>query len=78
MNHRRVLLVSLAIIGIIATSISNSLADSRPGLNTNHSTMSFLAGHRALDVDYEDGKGSDYLKFYATFHGPMRGLNFKW
>ena len=40
--------------------------------------VSFLAGYRALDVDYEDGSGNDYLKFDATFHGPMLGLNFKW
>lgn len=39
---------------------------------------SFLAGYRALDVDYEDGSGSDYFKFDAAFHGPMLGLNFTW
>jgi len=39
---------------------------------------SFLAGYRALDVDCEDGSGSDFFKFHATFYGPMLGLNFKW
>lgn len=40
--------------------------------------VSFLAGYRALDVNYEDGSGDDYFKFDATFHGPILGVNFKW
>jgi len=40
--------------------------------------VSFLAGYRALDINYEDGSGNDYFKFDATVHGPMLGLNFKW
>jgi hypothetical protein len=40
--------------------------------------VSFLAGYRALDIDYEDGSGRDYFKFDATVHGPLLGLNFKW
>lgn len=39
---------------------------------------SFLAGYRALDVNYETGSGSDYFKFDATIHGPVLGINFKW
>ncbi len=39
---------------------------------------SFIAGYRALDVDYEDGSGQNYFKFDATIHGPVIGLNFKW
>ncbi len=39
---------------------------------------SFIAGYRALDVDYEDGSGKDYFNFDATIHGPVLGLNFKW
>ncbi len=39
---------------------------------------SFIAGYRALDVDYEDGSGQDYFKFDATIYGPVIGLNFKW
>ncbi len=40
--------------------------------------VSFLAGYRALDIDYEDGTGNDYFKFDATVYGPLLGLNFKW
>ena len=39
---------------------------------------SFIAGYRALDVDYEDGSGRDYFSMDATIHGPVIGLNFKW
>jgi hypothetical protein len=39
---------------------------------------SFIAGYRALDLDYEDGSGLDYFKFDATIHGPVVGVNFKW
>ena len=39
---------------------------------------SFIAGYRALDVDYEDGSGSNYFNFDARIHGPVVGLNFKW
>ena len=39
---------------------------------------SFIAGYRALDVDYEDGSGRDYFRFDATVHGPVLGVNFKW
>ena len=38
----------------------------------------FLAGYRALDINYEDGSGNDYFKLDATIHGPVLGLNFKW
>lgn len=40
--------------------------------------VSFLAGYRALDVDYEDGIGRDYFRLDATIHGPLLGVNFKW
>jgi len=40
--------------------------------------VSFLAGYRALDIDYEDGSGSDYFKLDGTIHGPLLGVNFKW
>ncbi len=40
--------------------------------------VSFLGGYRALDVNYEDGSGSDYFKLDATIHGPILGVNFKW
>lgn len=40
--------------------------------------VSFLAGYRVLDVDYEDGSGNDYFKFDATVHGPILGITFKW
>lgn len=40
--------------------------------------VSFLAGYRALDIDYEDGSGNDYFKFDATVYGPLLGVNFKW
>lgn len=39
---------------------------------------SFIAGYRALNMDYEDGSGRDYFNFDATIHGPVIGLNFKW
>jgi len=39
---------------------------------------SFLAGYRALDMDYEDGSGRDYFNFDGTIHGPVIGVNFKW
>lgn len=42
----------------------------------NH--VSFLAGYRALDMDYEDGSGKDRFNYDATAHGPVLGLNFKW
>lgn len=40
--------------------------------------VSFLAGYRALDINYEDGSGNDYFNFDATIHGPMLGVNFRW
>jgi hypothetical protein len=40
--------------------------------------VSFLAGYRALNIDYEDGSGNDFFKFDATVHGPLLGVNFKW
>jgi hypothetical protein len=39
---------------------------------------SFIAGYRALYVDYEDGSGRDRFKFDATVHGPVFGVVFKW
>ncbi|MGB6020624.1 MAG: hypothetical protein WBF77_13610 [Sulfurimonadaceae bacterium] len=39
---------------------------------------SFLAGYRAIGMDYDEGSGADYFKFDATIHGPLIGLNFKW
>lgn len=39
---------------------------------------SFIAGYRALDMDYEDGSGRDYFNYDATIHGPVVGVNFKW
>jgi hypothetical protein len=39
---------------------------------------SFIAGYRALYVDYEDGSGLDRFKFDATVHGPVFGVVFKW
>ncbi len=41
---------------------------------------SFLAGYRAIGMDYEDGNIRDrnYFNFDATLHGPVIGLNFKW
>lgn len=39
---------------------------------------SFIAGYRALYVDYEDGSGRDYFNFDATIHGPVFGLKFNW
>lgn len=42
--------------------------------------VSFLAGYRAVGMDYEDGsqRSKDYFKFDATVHGPVLGINFKW
>ena len=39
---------------------------------------SFIAGYRALDVDYKDGSGRDYFNIDATIHGPVIGVNFNW
>jgi len=39
---------------------------------------SFIAGYRALDVDYKDGSGRDYFKLDVTIHGPVIGINFNW
>lgn len=42
--------------------------------------VSFIAGYRALDMDYEDGSvGSpNYFNYDATVHGPVLGVNFTW
>lgn len=42
--------------------------------------VSFIAGYRALGIDYEDGseQSRDYFNFDATIHGPMFGINFSW
>lgn len=42
--------------------------------------VAFLAGYRAVGMDYEDGsqRSKDYFKFDATVHGPVLGINFKW
>jgi len=42
--------------------------------------VSFLAGYRAIGMDYENGddRSRDYFKFDATIHGPVVGINFKW
>lgn len=42
--------------------------------------VSFLAGYRAIGMDYEDGnqRSPDYFNFDATVHGPVLGINFKW
>ena len=41
---------------------------------------SFLAGYRAIGMDYVDGssRSLDYFNFDATIHGPVLGVNFKW
>lgn len=41
---------------------------------------SFLAGYRALYMDYEDGSNRtrDYFHYDATVHGPVIGINFNW
>lgn len=39
---------------------------------------SFLAGYRALYMDYDEGSGRDHFNYDATVHGPIIGLNFKW
>jgi len=39
---------------------------------------SFLAGYRAIGMDYEDGSGIDYFNYDATIHGPVIGINFNW
>ena len=40
--------------------------------------VSFGAGYRALDQDYEDGEGRDRYKWDATMYGPIAGINFRW
>lgn len=42
--------------------------------------VSFIAGYRALGIDYEDGnkQSKDYFHFDSTIHGPMFGVNFSW
>ena len=42
--------------------------------------VSFLAGYRALYMDYSEGslRGRDQFKFEATIHGPVVGINFRW
>ena len=40
--------------------------------------VSFLAGYRALYMDYSDGSGRDAFNFDATIHGPVLGINFRW
>lgn len=40
--------------------------------------VSFIAGYRALDMDYEDEDNPNLFKMDATFHGPVLGLNFRW
>lgn len=39
---------------------------------------SFIAGFRALYMDYKDGSGDDSFNYDATIYGPVLGLNFKW
>ncbi|MBW1817507.1 MAG: hypothetical protein JRJ60_10130, partial [Deltaproteobacteria bacterium] len=40
--------------------------------------VSFIAGYRALDMDYESGSGLDAFKYDVLMHGPVLGINFRW
>ena len=40
--------------------------------------VSFLAGYRVLDMDYENGNEQESFHFDASAHGPIIGLNFRW
>jgi hypothetical protein len=39
--------------------------------------VSFLAGYRALYVDYESGSGTDKFKFNTWMYGPAIGIGFR-
>ena len=40
--------------------------------------VSLLFGYRYMDVDYEDGSGTDLFKYDVTMNGPLLGVNFVW
>ena len=40
--------------------------------------VGFLAGYRALDVDYETGSGINGFKYDMLMHGPGIAVNFRW
>jgi hypothetical protein len=39
---------------------------------------SFIFGYRYMDIDYEDGSGSNLFEYDITMKGPVLGLNFVW
>jgi hypothetical protein len=40
--------------------------------------VSFIFGYRYMDIDYEDGSGSDLFEYDITMKGPVLGVNFVW
>ncbi len=40
--------------------------------------VSFIGGYRALDIDYEEGKGPASFNLDMTLYGPVIGVSFKW
>lgn len=40
--------------------------------------VSFIFGYRYMDIDYEDGSGSNLFEYDITMKGPVLGLNFVW
>ena len=38
--------------------------------------VSIILGYRAIDIDYEDGKGSNYFKYDMATSGPAMGVIF--
>jgi hypothetical protein len=40
--------------------------------------VALIAGYRALDQDYEEGRFVDRYKWDATMQGPVLGVNFRW
>ena len=39
---------------------------------------SFIFGYRYMDIDYEDGSGSNLFEYDITMKGPVLGVNFVW
>lgn len=40
--------------------------------------VSFIAGYRILDIDYDQGFGPTYFRYNVQSAGPLVGVNFRW
>ena len=43
-----------------------------------YENVSFIAGYRVLDMDYDQGFGPTYFRYNVKSAGPLVGVNFRW